>query len=414
MKRRDFLHYTTGTVATASLLSVTETFAKINVRQSPEVIVVGAGVFGMWSAFYMQELGAKVTVIDAYGPANSRASSGGETRLLRADYGERLLYSKMNIESHGLWDSWQKEWGRQIMYPTGYLKMGDDDYSSSALAAQNRLKKLDIPSELLGYEELKYRWPQINFQGLTTGLYYPGGPGGSTLMAREALQLVNEKFQEKGGKFIIGKAKAGEVVNGKVSAIELEDGQKINADQVVFSCGPWMGKIFPELFGDRLDVTRRDVLFVGPKAGDNSYSDPQFPAWSFMNAEDSRYYGFPDLQGRGLKVAPYPDKNEIDMDSDDRLTNLYEIKRVRKFVNKRFPGLKDQPITETRVCQITNSFDSHFIVDTHPNADNFWFACAGSGHAFKHGPALGKYMAERIIQDKKVEEYDEAFRLKES
>ncbi len=413
MKRRDFLRYTTSTVATASLLSATESFAKISIRQSPEIIVVGAGVFGIWTAFYMQELGANVTVIDAYGPGNSRASSGGESRLLRADYGERLLYSRMNIESHSLWDFWQKKWGRQIMYSTGYLKIGDDNYIGSAKAASKRLKAMGISSELLNYEELKYRWPQINFDGLTTGLYYPGGPGGSTLMAREALRLVAEKFQEKGGKLLIGKAKTGEVVNGKIDSVELEDGQKLNADKVIFACGPWMGKIFPELFGDRLDVTRRDVLFIGPRAGDSRYSNPEFPAWSFNNAEDSRYYGFPDIHGRGLKVAPYPDKNEIDMDSDDRLTNPYEIKRVRKFVSRRFPGLADQPITETRVCQITSSFDSHFIVDTHPNADNLWFACAGSGHAFKHGPAIGKYVAQRIIDNKKNEEYDTAFRLKQ-
>ncbi len=413
MRRRDFLRYTTSTVATVSLLPATQTFANIQPSQSPDIIVVGAGVFGMWTAFYMQELGAKVTVIDAYGPGNTRASSGGETRILRADYGERLLYSKMNIAAHDLWDSWQKEWGRQIMYPTGMLKMGDDKYTSSAKAAQERLNKLGVPSELLNYEELKYRWPQINFDGLTTGLYFAGGPGGSTLMAREAIRLVGEKFQEKGGKVIIGKAKQGEVVNGKINAIELEDGQKITADKVVFACGPWMGKVFPELFGDRLDVTRRDVLFIGAKAGDNSYYYPQFPVWSFNNAEDIRYYGMPDIHGRGLKVAPYPDKNEIDMDSDDRLLNPYEIKRVRAFVARRFPGLAKQPITETRVCQITNSFDSHFIVDSHPNANNLWFACAGSGHAFKHGPALGKYIAERILQNKKDEEYDEAFRLKE-
>ena len=367
----------------------------------------------MWTAFYLQELGAKVTVIDAYGPGNSRASSGGETRLLRADYGERTLYSKLNIEAHGLWDSWQKEWGRQIMYPSGLLKMGDDNYLETAKTVKKRLAAFGVPSELIDHEELKYRWPQINFEGLSTGLFFEGGAGGSTLMAREAVRVVGEKFQQKGGKLIIGKVKRGNVVNGNISGVELETGENISADKVIFACGPWMGKIFPDLFSERLSVTRRDVLFIGPKAGDNRYSHPQFPAWSFNNEEDSRYYGFADLHGRGFKVAPYPDKNEIDMDTDDRLTNLYEIKRVRRFVARRFPGLANQPITETRVCQITNSFDGHFIVDTHPYANDLWFACAGSGHGFKHGPALGKYVAERILQNKKNEEFDEAFKLKE-
>lgn len=173
-----------------------------------------------------------------------------------------------------------------------------------------------------------------------------------------------------------------------------------------------MPKLFPEIFAERIQVFRRDVLFVGTPSGDASYSYPNFPVWGFSNPEDARYYGTPDIQGRGLKVAPWPDNNGIDLDRDDRLINMYELKRVHEFVAKRFPGLKDQPILETRVCQLSFSSDEHFIIDKHPEMKNTWFACAGSGHAFKHGPALGEYIANRIYSGQKLPEYDEAFRIK--
>ena len=124
MKRRDFIKYTSGTIATGSLLSKTQIFANIHPEQSADIIVVGAGVMGAWTAFYLQEQGANVTLIDAYGPGNSRSSSGGETRILRADYGEKLIYTKMVIRAHELWDKWQKEWGRKLMYSTGRLSIG--------------------------------------------------------------------------------------------------------------------------------------------------------------------------------------------------------------------------------------------------------------------------------------------------
>ncbi|MEP1094162.1 MAG: FAD-dependent oxidoreductase [Cyclobacteriaceae bacterium] len=411
MKRRDFIRYTSGAIATGSVLSSTQNFANIHPSQSANIIVVGAGVMGAWTAFYLQQQGAKVTLIDAYGPGNTRSSSGGETRILRADYGEKVIYTKMVVRAHELWDKWQKEWGRKLMYSTGRLSIGPADYATYANEAKRRLKPFGVNSEVLDRDEIIRRWPQLGILEDEIGLYDTGGAGGSTLLAREACRATTEKFIENGGTFIHAKALPGKSVNGQLDSIELSDGRSLRADQYIFAGGPWMGSIFPDVLSDKLKVFRRDVLFIGTPAGDPRFSYPNLPIWLFRG---TRWYGFPDFHGRGLKAAPFPDYNSIDMDMDERLIHPIEIKRARDFVEQRFPALKNQPITEGRVCQLTFSSDEHFIVDTHPDNKNLWFACAGSGHAFKHGPAFGEYLSRRVLEGTQVEEYDNAFRLKGS
>ncbi|MEM7372566.1 MAG: FAD-dependent oxidoreductase [Bacteroidota bacterium] len=417
MKRRSFIKKGIGLAASASALGAAKPLKGLeSLYQAPEksseILVIGAGIFGVWTAFYLQELGAKVSLVDAYGPGNSRASSGGESRILRSDYGGKLMYSRLNVRAYELWNSWQESWGRNIMYPTGRLKMGDDSLKQKALKERASLQSLGVESDILNQKEIRYRWPQINAEGLEAGVYYPGGKGGSTLMAREAIQLVAEQFVRKGGTLILGKARPGTSASGEMSQLLVNETDQLSADTYIFACGPWMPRLFPDIFLPRIKVVRRDVLFVGIPAGDDRFSYPRFPVWSFSNPEDARYYGVPDLRGRGLKVAPWPDNNGIDLDRDDRIVNMYELKRVHEFVAKRFPGLKEQPILETRVCQLSFSAEEDFIIDRHPAMSNVWFACAGSGHAFKHGPALGEYIARRIYAGEQFPEYDEAFKLR--
>ena len=409
MKRRDFIKYTSGTLATGSVLSASKNFANINPRQSSELVVIGAGVMGSWTAFFLQEMGAKVTLVDAYGPGNTRSSSGGETRILRADYGEQTIYTKMVIEAHSLWEKYQKEWGRKLMYSTGRLSVGSGDYEEYCKRAVTRLSSFNVESELLAKDEINYRWPQLGIKGDEIGLFNPGGAGGSTLLAREACRATTEKFIENGGTYFHAKALPGKKDDtGKLNSVILSTGEELVADQFIFAGGPWMGDLFPDLLKKHLKVFRRDVLFIGTPAGDPRFSYPQLPIWLFRG---TRWYGFPDFHGRGLKAAPFPDYNSIDMDMDERLIHPIEIKRARDFVEERFPALKNQPITEGRVCQLTFSTDEHFIADQHPDLENTWFACAGSGHAFKHGPAFGRYMANRVLNNTKVDEYDLAFGL---
>jgi glycine/D-amino acid oxidase-like deaminating enzyme len=89
----------------------------------------------------------------------------------------------------------------------------------------------------------------------------------------------------------------------------------------------------------------------------------------------------------------------------------HEVKRARAYLALRFPSLKDQPLTETRVCQLENTRDEHFLIDRHPDWDNVLIAGGGSGHAFKHGPVIGEYVARRALGEATDPAFDAMVRL---
>lgn len=397
----------TGATALGARLPVQST------TSAPEVIVIGAGAFGGWTAFYLREMGARVTLLDAYGPGNARASSGGETRLLRADYGKDELYTKLALRAFPLWRRWQEEWGVKLLIPSGRLLMAAPAGLAGLKERQDRLARYDFKTELLSYDELKYRWPQINLEDIGGGIY---DSTSGILKAREACRVVAEQFERRGGKMLIAHAQPGTVANGEMQSLKLGSGESLRAAIYLFACGPWLRKVFPPLLGKRLRTPRRDVFFIGAPPGDDRFSWRRLPSWGFAGPADNpdfdNWYGFPGIDERGLKACPTDDGNQFDPETDERVVNAYQIKRAHDYAGWRFPALRNQPITETRVCQTEVSVDSNFIVTPHPEMKNVWIAGGGSGHGFKHGPAFGQYLANRLLERGGDSEFDQAFTLK--
>jgi sarcosine oxidase len=164
--------------------------------------------------------------------------------------------------------------------------------------------------------------------------------------------------------------------------------------------------LFPEVLGARIDTPRREVFLFGPPAGDARFSWPNLPVFS-----EATYYGFPDFDHRGLKVCPVGGVVEMDPDSDERVVTPHYVRRAHEYVARRFPAMRGQPVIETRVCQLENTADEHFVIDRHPDFDNVWLAGGGSGHGFKHGPVLGEYIAARALGRPTSPEYDALFAL---
>jgi glycine/D-amino acid oxidase-like deaminating enzyme len=372
-------------------------------QSSSDVVVIGAGAFGGWTALHLREMGHEVTLLDAYGPGNARASSGGETRQIRVGYGDRESYSRWVLKAFGKWKEREEEFGEKLLVPTGRLQLAPS-WTEGLRATQKVFDKLGVAQETISHDELQKRYPQMRAEGVELAHYEPGA---GVLRARYAMSVVANAFVKKGGRFTIARAEAPVGTGSSLERLSIGGGHAVSAASYVFACGPWLPKLFPEILGRKLYSPRRDVFFFGPPPGDG-----RFEAGSLPNFSEDAYYGFPSIDGRGVKVCPTGEATPFDPDRDERVASGYQLQRARAYLASRFPALADQPLVESRVCQLEMTVDEHFIVQRHPQWANVWIAGGGSGHGFKHGPVVGEYVARRVSGEDEEPELEAMFRIK--
>jgi len=353
--------------------------------------VIGAGVFGAWTARDLRRSGASVVLLDAYGPANSRASSGGETRVIRMGYGPDDLYTRWAIRSLPAWRQLESETGVQIFHQTGVLWLSEDsdEYTAKMLDV---LKQQNVACERLTQGELGSRYPQLHFNQVSWAVLEPES---GLLMARRSVQSLVDQLQREGVDYRHATVSPLQL-NESLSELKTVEGYRIAARTFIFACGPWLPKVFPELLSGRIFPSRQEIFFLGPPAGINSFEPSRMPVWLY-HQHPYIPYALPDVEGRGFKLGFDLHGEALDPDLDHRIVSEASILRLRSFVAKHIPSLTQAPIVETRVCQYENTWNGDFLIDRHPRADNVWIVGGGSGHGFKHGPAVGEYVAGQVL-----------------
>ncbi|MBI3478024.1 MAG: FAD-dependent oxidoreductase [Acidobacteria bacterium] len=355
-----------------------------------DVAVIGAGVFGAWSAYWLRKAGLRVILLDAYGAANSRSSSGGESRIIRTAYGEDDFYSRWALRSLPQWKDLAARSGQEIFLETGVLTFSDDTVDIVPQSARS-LEHLGIAHEVLNASQLAKRFPQIGWRGNEAGLLEPRS---GALLARRGIQILVEEMVRQGVDYRVAAATPPSS-KSPLSSIATTGNETISAGAFVFACGPWLPKVFPALLGRYIQPERAEVYFLGVAPGDARFSAPQMPTWIYKSKEVEAY-GFPVLENRGFKVAVDKLSLPADPDTMDREPTAPYRAQVRAFVAERFPDLKDAPVIETRVCQYENTETGNYLVDRHPEMENVWIVGGGSGHGFKNGPAMGEYVASVV------------------
>ena len=368
---------------------------KMSVQKTYDVAVIGAGVFGAWTAWHLVKRGQRVVLIEAYGPGHSRASSGGETRIIRMGYGADELYTRWSQRSLQQWKEFFAAMKQPLFVETGVLWMaGKDDARLQETAGT--LRKCGVRFEELDREALEKRYPQIAFEEIQKGIFEPQS---GVLMARQAVAAVAEDAVRRGVEYRWAQVMDPREAGG-VKYVTTKQGERIAAGQFVFACGAWLGKIFPDVLGARVFPSRQEVFFFGIPAGEILFAPPSLPTWLF---QEDLVYGMPDIESRGLKIAFDEHGERADPDTQSRIVSPEMTKAVREYVARRFPALRNAPIVETRVCQYENTSSGDFLIDRHPEMENVWFAGGGSGHGFKHGPAAGEYLAGQLLDGAKPE-----------
>jgi len=358
--RRSFLERCTALGAALAAAPVRKGW--VAMRSKPHVVVVGAGAFGGWTALYLLRRGARVTLLDAWGPGNSRASSGGETRVIRATYGPRVVYTRLAARALALWQEHERRWARKLYHGIGVLWLveGDDQYEKAALPI---LKEVGVQFEELSDRETRKRYPQINCDRVRWAIFERQG---GYLTARRACASVLEGFLAEGGEYRQLAAEPLPPRAGELAGVKLSDGTSLAADRFVFACGPWLGKVFPDVIGDHVRATRQEVFFFGTPSGDRRFTEEALPVWADHGTHFM--YGIPGNEWRGFKVADDTRGPAFDPTIGERLPTPDVLRSAREYLAYRFPELKDAPLLEARVCQYENSPDEHFIIDHHPAA----------------------------------------------
>jgi glycine/D-amino acid oxidase-like deaminating enzyme len=338
---------------------------------SVRVTVIGAGVFGAWTAWHLRRGGAEVRLIEQRSPGHALASSGGESRIIRMGYGADEIYTRMAMRSLPQWKELFARVGQPLFHRTGVLWIARPDDPTAAMLA-----RAGVPHEILDAPQLAARYPQMRIEDpCVRGVLEPES---GALMARRAVAAVVEDAVRAGVEYVTGSAPPLEGIR-------------------VFACGPWLPKLFPELLGNRIRPTRQEVFYFASPPG-----WPPIPIW--IDFSDPRGpYGFPDLEGRGVKLAFDRHGAEIDPDTMDRVASRESIAEAREFLAGRFPALRDAPLAETRVCQYENTSSGDFLIDRHPEFEDVWLVGGGSGHGFKHGPAVGEHVAARVLRGEAAE-----------
>lgn len=418
LDRRDFIRTAgagTGLLAAAGSLATTIRPSPANASpyiapRSPDVVVVGAGVVGAFTAWFLHNAGAKVRLIDAYGPGNSRSTSGDETRGVRSSYGDRasgqqwMLWARKSITAWKEWDErWWKEMGQRVYFTTGDL-ITRAAWEPFLRQTVEWWTKFGIPFETLSVDEARYRWPVFDLTGINAIIYEPDA---GVVRARAAVQCVASTFVRAGGELRTDRVTTLMRGKGQIDELLLANGDSVRAGTYVFACGPWLWKVFSNLLLPRMRTSQGQVCYVGTPVGDNRFEFPNMPSHNFPGIT-----GWPSLpfDNRGFRTRTGGGQHS-DPDTSDRVVVPNTIDRLRRFLAERFPALRDMPVLETRACHYEGTVSRNFIIDRHPDFSNVWIAGGGNAEAFKQGPTFGAYVADRVLGRPTDPALTEAFKV---
>ncbi len=406
--RRNFLK----TVVAAHAGAALSTAAARQTRGPADVVVVGAGAFGGWTAYHMRQLGARVRLVDAYGPGNSRATSGDETRGVRSSYGDRgiraELWTTWANRAIDRWAAFDAEWGRQMQLRL-FFNTGDFIFRSAPETFTSRTqelwKQLRIPFEIAKVEDVARDYPQFDLTKIAFAMY---DPRAGVVRARRACEVVAEAFRQSGGEVLMGHATLGARDGERLQNIRTAGpAATLTAATFVLALGPWFPKALPALMATRIRTPLGHVHYFGTPPGDDRFTFPNIPSWNFPGV--TGWAALPP-DNRGFRVR-MRGSAPTDPDTSDRAFDRSYDALARTFLAERFPQLSNAPLLETRACHYDMSASGNFIIDRFPGFSNVWVAGGGTAEGFKFGPVVGEYIAKRVLGLEDDAELAKAFAL---
>ena len=390
-------------------------------KQKMKIAVVGAGIFGLSTAYELQNRGHSVSVFEKGIIPNPMASSTDVSKAIR-----RTSYASNNnvyvnlVEQSALkWKEWESKFTNKIYHQPGTLIISNQFEPKTPLYESWRFLKENDQNEdilILDNAELHTTFPQIKINNDEIAIYDKwGGYIESGLAVKELSILIKSK-----GVQIYENSEVKGIEESNESAyLYIESDQrhsssltKMEFDLIVVASGAWTNALLPNI-GSKLTVTLQQMIFVD-SSNLSSFVHEKLPVWS-MNPIDSKneliseWYGFPLLREGYIKIANDSRGQIIDPNAD-RSPNKEFFKNATDFMHERFPLLVESQIVSAKGCVYTNTPDDHFILDWAPTCSRTFVASGGSGHGFKFGPSIGKLVTD--VLEHKEDEANGFFKIK--
>lgn len=361
-----------------------------------DVVVAGAGAMGSAALFHLARRGRRVLGLERFEVPNDRASHHGGSRIIRLAYFEDPRYVPLVRRAFELWRELERISGERLMRVTGSLDAGPP---GSALfeGSMASCEAHDIPHEVLDAAEVARRYPAFRLPATTRVLFQPDG----AVLAPELCVETHARFGESMGATVRSGIRVTGWEPGRGGGVEVlardEEGREqiIECERLVLSMGAWMPG-FLDLTGSRLFAERQVVGWLRPFTR-RLFSPERFPVFN-LEAPEGHYYGFPDLDGTGLKVGRFHHREErVDPDRMDRTATAQDHEVIRDFVERYLPEGAGQ-VERMETCLFTNTPDKDFILDHLPGDESVVVAAGFSGHGFKFAPVVGEILADLALE----------------
>ena len=358
--------------------------------QTYDAIVIGCGGMGSSIVCALAQRGVRVLGVDQHAVPHCRGSSHGQTRIIRQAYFEHPDYVPLLLEAYRQWVELEACAGQKLLHQTGLLQVGPPDgflvpgVRASADAHQ-------LPIETFTGREIAENFPGFHAAEDCVGLFERQA---GYLLVEEAISAYLDQAINAGAQILTDRQPARWSVDGQ--GVRVAVGEEVfAAGQLVVAAGSWTNQLVIDL-GVELQVVKKHMYWFANESSRYRHQSPVF----FYETPQGYFYGFPQLDARGIKVADHrggervadPGRLDATIDRDDQ-------RRIEKFLCDHLPDISPQ-VTDHQVCMYTRSPDEHFIIDRHPHLPQVVLAAGFSGHGYKFAPVVGRAVADIVTEGK--------------
>jgi len=360
---------------------------------SYDVIVVGGGIIGTSSAYFLATRGHKVLVMDQVAIPNPQGSSDDHARVFKMTHGKDSFYTELARRTLPLWDQMEQELRQELFVQNGVLEMviGDGRYEK---ACEKVLKELKIPHSRLTQKQVRERYRMIKARSFRNALFHSDG---GMVLAKKAIEGFALGVEKNGGKLEPG-VRIAKVLRSKDGIQGLKDskGKVWRAQNYVFAAGAWAKDILSS-FGLPLSITRQECLYLRPPQNQGRYRPAHFP---IISVHGKGMHGFPVHIHGFLKFSSHKKGSKVRSPVMPIVPDKAFEKKARGFLKAVIPDLADFRDMEGRTYYYTNTPDGDFVLDRLPGTDNAWAAVAFAGNGPMFAPLVGQIVSQLVSGEK--------------